>query len=102
MNINFTLSVNQMFYLYRYFYLTIPMRFHGCLFSIYNKVPLIPVYTTKKIKNLLIDINWNNEYILETNSKDIPISIDKDLLLAKIYSLFQLISINKFLIFLVV
>lgn len=89
MNINFTLSVNQMFYLYRYFYLTIPMRFHGCLFSIYNKVPLIPVYTTKKIKNLLIDINWNNEYILETNSKDIPISIDKDLLLAKINNVIE-------------
>jgi len=38
--------------------LIISMRFHACLFAVHNKVPFIPLLKTKKIENLLKDINW--------------------------------------------
>lgn len=78
MNITSRLLITEILKLYDYFYLTIPMRFHACLFSIYKKIPLIPIYTTKKIKNLLLDINWNYSYELEKDEKDIPIVMNKN------------------------
>lgn len=66
--------------LYQYFYVTVPMRFHAVLFSIYTKTPLLPLFTTRKIKNLLLDINWCHGYELECDEKDIPLNLD-DLLL---------------------
>lgn len=62
--------------LYKNFYLTIPMRFHATLFSVYNHVPMIPIYTTKKIKNFLLDISWKHSYIMEKNGFDVPISFN--------------------------
>lgn len=78
MNIKITLSTFEIFKLFDYVYLNIPMRFHACLFSIYKKIPFIPVYTTKKIKNLLIDINWKYYYKLETDEKDIPLFMNNN------------------------
>lgn len=84
LNIDFRLSVTETFNLFDYFYLTIPMRFHACLFSIYKKVPMIPVFTTKKIHNFLLDINWNIFYQLETYENDLPIIMDSKILLSMI------------------
>lgn len=70
--------------LYQYFYATVPMRFHAVLFSLYTKVPMLPIFTTRKIKNLLLDINWIHGYQLECNEKDIPLRLD------------DLIVINRF------
>jgi hypothetical protein len=58
----------------------IPMRFHACLLSIYNKVPFIPLYTTRKIDNLIKDIQWDYHYLLEKNKTDNPIYLDADIL----------------------
>jgi hypothetical protein len=66
------MSATETLSLYDYFDFTIPMRFHACLFSIYKHVPLVPVYTTRKIRNLLADISWDYGYELETDEKDIP------------------------------
>ena len=40
------------------------MRFHACLFSIYNKVPMMPIFTQRKIKNLLLqnNIEFSTQY----------------------------------------
>lgn len=83
-NIDYRLSVEETIALYDFFYLTIPMRFHACLFSIYQHVPMIPLYTTKKIKTILLDIQWETHYELDKNEKDIPISMDKNILISKV------------------
>lgn len=84
LNITDALTVKQTLGLYKYFYITVPMRFHACLFSIYMQVPMVPVFTTKKIKNQLLDIQWNHYYELDKNEKDIPIMMDTDVLNKKI------------------
>ena len=77
-NIEETLSLEQTMYLYKQFYLAIPMRFHATLFSVYSGVPMIPIYTTKKIRNFLLDIQWPYDNVLEKNNKDLPTRFDKN------------------------
>jgi hypothetical protein len=92
LNIDCTMTPSEMFSLYDFFYITIPMRFHACLFSTYKTVPMIPVYTTKKIRNFLIDIDINKYgYELNKNEHDIPISMDANIILKKVNEL----SIHK-------
>jgi polysaccharide pyruvyl transferase WcaK-like protein len=62
---------------------SVPMRFHACLFSIYTMTPFFPVFTTRKIKNLLLDISWCYGYELETDSRDVPTHIDMNVLAAR-------------------
>lgn len=76
LNIDFELSLPEILSLYPFFYMSIPMRFHGTLFSANASVPMIPLYTTKKIKNFLLDIDWSYEYMFEKNNKDLPIRFD--------------------------
>ena len=76
-NIEQTLSLEQTMFLYKQFYVAIPMRFHATLFSVYSGVPMIPIYTTKKIRNFLLDIQWPYENVLEKNNKDLPVRFDK-------------------------
>ena len=52
------------------------MRFHGTLFSLHASVPMIPIYTTKKIRNILLDIEWKHEYVFKKNDKDLPTYFD--------------------------
>jgi hypothetical protein len=82
-NIDFTLTVNETFALFDYFDLVIPMRFHACLFSIYKKIPMLPIFTTKKIKNFLLDIKWNIFYELDTDQKDLPIMLNSNIFFDK-------------------
>ena len=76
LNIVETLDVYQIVELYKSFYMTIPMRFHATLFSIYMQVPMIPIFTTKKVNNLLLDISWDLHYLMEKNDKDLPIELN--------------------------
>jgi polysaccharide pyruvyl transferase WcaK-like protein len=64
-------------------YIVIPMRFHACLLSIYNNIPILPIFTTRKIKNLLLDIKWTDYYKLPTNEHDIPVSLSNETLMEK-------------------
>ena len=83
------LDVEQMLRIYDYLDYTIPMRFHACLFSLYKKVPFLPVFTTRKIKNFLVDIDWNWGYELDTNEIDIPVGIREDILFRRFTGLCQ-------------
>lgn len=56
----------------------IAMRFHAVLFSFYTHTPVIPIYTTRKIKNLVKEFKWEYEYELETDDQDIPIIMNLD------------------------
>ena len=57
--INRKLNIYELFELYDIMDFCIPMRFHACLFSIYTKTPFLPIYSTRKIKNLLLDTKWS-------------------------------------------
>ena len=76
LNINYELTLKEILSLYPFVYMSLPMRFHGTLFSINAAVPMIPIYTTKKIRNILLDIGWTHEYVLEKNEKDLPTSFN--------------------------
>lgn len=84
LNITSTLDVMEMYDIFSYFYLVVPMRFHACLFSIYQNVPLIPILTTKKVTNVLLDIKWPHSYKLDTDENDIPLKMDSSILISKI------------------
>lgn len=83
--------------------LCIAMRFHACLFSIYTHTPFLAIYTTRKIKNLVKEMEWEYVYELPKNDKDIPIDIDiemitellMDLQQEKMSIIHQLIHINE-------
>jgi hypothetical protein len=75
-NIDYELTLPEILSLYPFFYMSLPMRFHGTLFSIHAAVPMIPIYTTKKIRNILLDIGWTHEYVFEKNEKDLPVSFN--------------------------
>lgn len=83
LNLDFELTLEEMMAMYDQFHVMIPMRFHATLFSVYAGIPMIPIYTTKKIQNFLLDIDWKYEYVLEKNSKDLPIRFDRRRFLAK-------------------
>ena len=65
----------------------IPMRFHACLFSIYCKIPFLPIYTTRKVYNLLKEFDWEYQYKLPVNEKCIPVELDVDILKDKFIKL---------------
>lgn len=75
-NIDVALSINDLQNIIKNANVSICMRFHAVLFSLYNNVPTIPVYTTRKIENLLKDTRWDYSYKLPTNNLDIPINLD--------------------------
>jgi len=79
-NIDKTLSEIELQNIMKYIDVSICMRFHSVLFSIYNNVPFIPIYTTRKIRNLLLDIGWGYSYQLPVNEKFIPIDLDEEIL----------------------
>jgi hypothetical protein len=75
------LSSNEIFAILCNVDLCIPMRFHACLFSIYCYTPIIPIYTTRKIFNLMKETNWQYNYYLPINEKLIPINIESSILI---------------------
>ena len=52
-NIKKTLDHNEISEFYNISDFCVPMRFHAALFSIYHKVPFLPIFTTRKIKTFL-------------------------------------------------
>lgn len=92
-NIDFTITANEILDLYKYSYTNVVMRFHACLFSIYSETPMLPVFTTRKIKNLLLDTNWNYGYELDTDTQDIPINMDINILITRFSSLIPLYTL---------
>jgi len=88
-NIDFTIDPSIILQVYDYFYITIPMRFHATLFSIYKCVPMLPIFTTRKVKNLLLDINYDNSVELKCNDNDIPIYVDVKMLISQFAQLVE-------------
>ena len=89
-NIDFPLLPSQTFQLYQYFHYTIPMRYHACLFSIFARVPTFPIFTTRKIKNLLLDYNITHSFKLNTNPQGIPITFNSAQFVQRLTTFIQL------------
>ena len=79
--IDSTLDSDNIFNLLDLVDICIPMRFHACLYSIYKCIPFVPIYTTRKIDNLLLDIDWTIKHKMTTNNKFIPIILNENLLI---------------------
>ena len=71
-----TLDYNQLFDIFKITTLCIPMRFHATLFSLYFSVPIIPIYTTRKVDNLLKEVNWKYSCKLSLNDDRIPTTLN--------------------------
>jgi hypothetical protein len=82
-NITSTCNEYDIYKIYKLCHVVIPMRFHSCLYSMYAHIPFLPVYTTRKINNLLLDCSWNYGYKLTTNPKDIPIDLNLEILILR-------------------
>ena len=87
LNITNKLSNDEMNDLFSRLDLCIPMRFHSVLYCIYNFVPFVSVYTTRKIHNLLLETEWNYRYRLQLNDKLVPIDFDPNVLSEQILKL---------------
>lgn len=92
-NVDFELTIDQTLLLFNLIDVCVPMRFHACLFSIYKNIPFFPVFTTRKIRNLLVDIDWMHGYELDTDSNYLPRKLDLNILIDR-FSL-MLCSINN-------
>lgn len=84
LNIQIRLTPCETYELFDYFHISIPMRFHATLFSVYKNIPFLPIFTTKKIRNLLLDIEYKYKYELEVDHKDMPINMSSSILKEKI------------------
>lgn len=75
------LTMQEILPLFHSFYATICTRFHAHMFSLMAKVPVLSIYTTRKVENLLTEMG-GVEYAcpMETHQKGYPINIDPDLL----------------------
>lgn len=65
----------------------IASRFHAILFSLYAKVPVLPVYTTRKVSNLVMDINLPFHVKLDTLPSGVPIAFDVSDMLCQFHKL---------------
>ena len=77
------INSSEILEIYKNCFVNICMRYHSCLYSIYSGLPFLPIYTTKKIENLLLDTSWEHGIKLELNDDDIPMSLDIDELIIK-------------------
>jgi hypothetical protein len=97
-NIQYTYTPEEILELYQYVYFSIPMRYHAVLFSIYKNVPMIPIYTTRKVKNVLLDCQWPLSYNMPKNEYDVPTCLDINHVICQIDKLVDNYSYYKTLL----
>ena len=75
-NITTTQSIGDIQQIFNECDIVVPMRFHAALFSIYLNTPFIPLITTRKLINLMKDIDWDYKYILPVDNKFKPTDLN--------------------------
>ena len=89
-----TLEYDEIFNIFKITTMCVPMRFHATLFSLYFSVPIISIYTTRKVDNLLKEINWKFSYKLILNDDRIPVTVN----LHKLIDIYKsLVKSNEFI-----
>lgn len=81
LNIDKKLDVSQTLSLFNFFKLSIPMKYHACMFSFIKNVPMFPVFVSQKISNLIADINCPYYYKLPADEKDFPKDINEEVII---------------------
>jgi len=94
-NINITLNHDEMNDVICMLDICIPMRFHSVLYCIYNLIPFVSVYSTRKIHNLLDEIDWDFTYKLQLNEKLVPIDLNSDILKDTVNNLINFCEIRQ-------
>jgi len=98
-NIDTEISVEQTFSLFKYFTYVVSMKYHGILFSIYNEVPFLALYSSSKVEKLLLDIHWPYFYSIPTHTdfsvKEISSSILRFLFITMIDGRYYFTKIIK-------
>ena len=69
------LSVEEMWWTFKnQLDMNITMRYHAHMYSVVSKVPLVSIYTTRKVQNLLLDTQLSNySYAFPLNEDDLPV-----------------------------
>jgi hypothetical protein len=72
------LSISNLNTLFDSFYMTICTRYHAHMFSLMSKVPILSIYSTRKVDNLLseLDAKIYSVKIIKDPSGDYPIDVD--------------------------
>jgi polysaccharide pyruvyl transferase WcaK-like protein len=95
LNIDDELTIDDMNYVMSRLDICIPMRFHSVLFCMYNMIPFVSVYSTRKIHNLLLDTYWDYKYILRVNDCFVPTEFDSSYLIEQVLKLEKMIVNRK-------
>jgi len=95
LNIEDELTIDDMNYVMSRLDMCIPMRFHSVLFCMYNMIPFVSVYSTRKIHNLLLDTYWDYKYVLKVNDRFVPTEFDSDYLIEQVLKLENMIVNRK-------
>lgn len=75
--INKNLAPTDILPVFKQFYATICMRFHAHIFSLMSETPLLSIYSTRKVGNLLTETHLEDRSIkLLTDKNDFPIQLD--------------------------
>ena len=70
--------------------MAITMRFHSHLYSVVAGVPFVSLYTTRKVKNLLIDTGLSEfSYELPKDALDLPTEVNSSTLTSKFFSAWE-------------
>lgn len=92
-NVKETLQPTQILDIFKSLYIIIPMKFHACLFASYTSTPYLPVFTTRKVLNFLMDTSWYHGYKLECDSRDLPIKLETNVLINRFSNVVTLYSV---------
>lgn len=90
--VNCTLGTSTILNMFELFDVCVPMRFHACLFSVYTRTPFLPIFTTRKIRNLLVDCDWMYGYELPVNDIGIPTELDLTILMTRFVGIMDSIA----------
>ncbi len=89
---NGTLAKECILSTFESFHMTICMRFHAHIFSLLAKVPMLSIYSTRKVENLLTELGSHEySYPMKLDGNDYPISVDSD----ELISVFDYIETNR-------
>lgn len=78
------ISMDNIIPIFNSFYATICTRFHAHIFSLMAKVPILSIYTTRKVENMLTEIGAiDYSCRMETHKDGYPINVDDNLLTQK-------------------
>ena len=72
-------TMEQLLTVFGGFYATVCSRFHAHMFSLMTHTPVLSVFTTRKVHNILEEFNLLNYGIkMETNEDEVPISVNTE------------------------